>query len=198
MTSPLFSDMLFVSGGSSGGGGGGGESTKVDNLTINKNGAGGSIQTVGQREKNKNAVTYDWIGTLSEYQTAVAGGNIPSTYTCYITDDTVAEGTPAGPNLVQLTDTETITLEDNTIYNASSAIVSLTITIPTGIDNTFISEVDFSTGSSLPQFIVSGTVLWSGDSLDGNGDFEAQVNSRYVIMFTFDGVNNIALVKKTV
>ena len=191
----LFNKALF-GGKSSSGGGSGGQGYPPDNRTIALN-SNDELYAYGLKQKNGGYV-YDWIGSLSQYQQAVAGGTIQSDWMCYITDDTVAEGTPAGPNLVQLTDTETITLEDNTIYNASSAIVSLTITIPTGIDNTFISEVDFSTGSSLPQFIVSGTVLWSGDSLDGNGDFEAQVNSRYVIMFTFDGVNNIALVKKTV
>jgi hypothetical protein len=195
MTSPLFSDMLFVSGGSSGGGGGGGGDTKTDNLTINKNGAGGSIQTVGQREKNKNAVTYDWIGTLSEYQTAVAGGNIPSTYTCYITDDTVAEGT-SGVNVVDFaTASESVTLEDNTIYNGGE-MTSLTITLPTGINNAFMSEVDFSTGSSAIQFTVTGTITWLGD-VDNQGDPDIQTSSRYVIMFSYDGVNFVGLVKKT-
>ena len=195
MTSPLFSDMLFIQGGGGSPSPGPSGDVKTDNLTINKNGAGGSIQTVGQREKNKNAVTYDWIGTLSEYQTAVAGGNIPSTYTCYITDDTVAEGT-SGINVVELeTASESITLEDNTIYNGGE-MTSLTITLPTGVNNAFMSEVDFSTGSSAIQFTVTGTITWLGD-VDNQGDPDIQTSSRYVIMFSYDGVNFVGLVKKT-
>lgn len=175
------------------GGGGGGSDLQPDGKTITK--SGGKIQTVGFREKRNNDYYYDWVGTASQYSAAVAGGTIQSNWMCYITDDTVAEGT-SDVNVVELeTASESITLEDNTIYNGGE-MTSLTITLPTGVNNAFMSEVDFSTGSTAPQFVVTGVINWLGD-VDGQGDPDIQVSSRYVIMFSYDGVNFVGLVKKT-
>ena len=189
----LFRKALFGGTLNSGGGGGGGGETPIDNKTITK--SGGKIQTVGFREKRNNAYYYQWIGTVSQYQQAVAGGTIQPDWLCYITDDTVAEGT-SGINVVDFaTASESVTLEDNTIYNGGE-MTSLTITLPTGINNAFMSEVDFSTGSSAIQFTVTGTITWLGD-VDNQGDPDIQTSSRYVIMFSYDGVNFVGLVKKT-
>ena len=62
-------------------------SPDVDETTITYN-ASDKLQASGALNRRNNTAKYDWIGTLSEYQTAVAGGLIPANYICYITDDT--------------------------------------------------------------------------------------------------------------
>ena len=65
--------------------GGGGTNVLVDNETIIKNNED-IITTVGVQSKTGD-VLYDWIGTLYEYETAVAAGTIQENWVCYITDD---------------------------------------------------------------------------------------------------------------
>ena len=57
-----------------------------DDVTINLN-ASDELQAVGQIELNDNTATFDWIGTLAEYEAGRLDESIPDTYICYITDD---------------------------------------------------------------------------------------------------------------
>lgn len=58
----------------------------IDELTINKN-SEGKTEAVGTKEKNKDSVKYDWIGTLEEYTQQLNSGKIKDTWVCFITDD---------------------------------------------------------------------------------------------------------------
>ena len=192
MTQPLFSDMLFISGGSSGGGGGGTGDVKIDNVTITKNNSN-KLQAVGQIEKRANNYTFDWIGTYSEYSAGISGNTIPSNYICYITDDTVAEGTSATA-VVSISSGDTVALESNTIYNGGE-LSSISLTFPTTLDNSFLCEIDFTSGSTATTlaYLPSGTTIkWFGDDIQTENNvksFVPETNKRYTIMFSYDGVN---------
>ena len=63
---------------------------QIDNLTINEN--AGKLQTVGQRNI-QGEVTYNWVGTRSEWEEGRNNNTIPDSYLCYIVDDnTETEG----------------------------------------------------------------------------------------------------------
>lgn len=56
----------------------------IDNVSLTR--VNGAIRSVGNYTINNNFMN-EWIGTASEYDTAVAGGLIGEYTTCYITDD---------------------------------------------------------------------------------------------------------------
>lgn len=58
----------------------------IDTTTITLN-ASSKLQSSGQIEKNASVTTYDWVGTLAQYNTGRSNNTIPDTYVCYITDD---------------------------------------------------------------------------------------------------------------
>ena len=63
---------------------------QIDNLTINE--TDGKLQTVGQRNI-QGEVTYNWVGTRSEWEEGRNNNTIPDSYLCYIVDDnTETEG----------------------------------------------------------------------------------------------------------
>ena len=69
-------------------GGGGSGNVDTDNVTISKN-TSDKIQAIGTKNKNSTGDTenlYDWVGTLSEYNTQQIETLHPE-WICYITDD---------------------------------------------------------------------------------------------------------------
>ena len=76
---------------------------------------------------------------------------------------------------------------DNAIYNAGE-LSALTITLPDLMDAGFISQVNFTSGSTATQLTAPNTIVWTGDDLD-DGVFVPAANRRYVVMFHYDGVN---------
>lgn len=70
-----------------------------DNSTINTN-PSGDLQALGNLNRNTSTAKYDWIGTLSEYNTQVGNGTIQSNWVCFITDDNGSfvpvDSTPVG------------------------------------------------------------------------------------------------------
>lgn len=68
--------------------GGGGGTVNVDGATISQD-ASGVITTIGIKTKS-DAIKYDWVGTLEEWETGRANQTIPDDWFCYIIDD----GTP--------------------------------------------------------------------------------------------------------
>lgn len=78
-------------------------------------------------------------------------------------------------------------VEDNAIYNAGE-LSALTITLPGLIDTGFISQFNFTSGSTATQLTAPNTIVWTGDDLD-DGVFVPAANRRYVVMFHYDGVN---------
>lgn len=78
-------------------------------------------------------------------------------------------------------------MADNTIYNAGE-LSALTITLPDLIDAGFISQVNFTSGSTATQLTAPNTIVWTGDDLD-DGVFVPAANRRYVVMFHSDGEN---------
>jgi hypothetical protein len=84
-------------------------------------------------------------------------------------------------------------IADNEIYNAGT-LTSLTITLPNTITADFISQVNFTSGSTATVFTAPNTILWCVGSLT-NSTFTPSANKRYTIMFYSDGVNVIGIVQ---
>lgn len=94
--------------------------------------------------------------------------------------------------IVDSTDTVySITLEDNTIYNNTSAgVTTLTVTEPSGtIDSNFCSEIVFTSGSTATTVTPNANIMWIGDNVSETQGFVPRANCRYLIMFTYDGIN---------
>lgn len=91
-------------------------------------------------------------------------------------------------SVVTLTGTSvTQELVDNTIYQGSE-LSSLTITIPTGITPVYISQINFTSGSTPTTLTAPNTIVWFGDDIT-NDVFVPVANKQYVAMFYYDGMN---------
>lgn len=78
-------------------------------------------------------------------------------------------------------------IADNTIYNAGE-LSALTITLSNTINADFISEIDFTSGSTATTLTAPNTILWAGDDLTSNV-FAPAASKRYTVMFYSDGVS---------
>lgn len=91
-------------------------------------------------------------------------------------------------SVVTLTGTSvTKELVDNTIYQGSE-LSSLTITIPTEITPVYISQINFTSGSTPTTLTAPNTIVWFGDDIT-NDVFVPVANKQYVAMFYYDGMN---------
>lgn len=88
--------------------------------------------------------------------------------------------TPTGSSVTQ-------ELADNTIYQAST-LSSLTITLPNGLTPDYISQINFTSGSTATTLTAPNTIVWFGDDLTNNV-FVPTADKQYVVMFYYDGVN---------
>lgn len=101
-----------------------------------------------------------------------------------------------GYTQVSFADAATITLLNNAIYNASAAISTLNITLPTTANADFIAEIVFTNNATSSAVITpSATIKWVGDDCDEDYTFTPLVNYRYTIFITYDGLNWIGNVR---
>lgn len=78
-------------------------------------------------------------------------------------------------------------MKDNYIYNASE-LTALTITLPQSVGPDFISQVNFTSGSTPTTLTAPSGIDWTGDDIGSNGQFAPKENRRYVVMLYSDGV----------
>ena len=101
-----------------------------------------------------------------------------------------------GYTQISFDDAATITLLNNTIYNASSAISTLNITLPTTANIDFIAQITFTNNATSSAVITpSATVKWVGDDCDEDYKFTPLTDYRYTIFITYDGLNWIGNVR---
>lgn len=137
-----------------------------------------------------------WVGTEAQIQGAIQGGDIGSDDFCVTTDGPyyATEAT-----ITALSATDSITLADNTIYNGSTQ-TSLTIALWAAPTVASISQIVFSSGATETSVSFPGTINWLGDDLIYDAILQKFIfgpvaNKRYTIMFYYDGVNTVGIVK---
>lgn len=86
-----------------------------------------------------------------------------------------------------------LTLDTNTIYNCSNAMDAIEIAFPLLDEVTYISQLNFTSGSAATSFTSPSTMFWHGS--DVTTTFEPVEDKRYSIMFYFDGVNYHGIVQ---
>lgn len=93
-----------------------------------------------------------------------------------------------GPFVYNVTDGDSVVLQANSIYNAGT-ITTLSLTLPTNGDMSFIAQLSFTNNSTSSATITPSTTMkWIGDDCIENV-FTPQTNYRYTIMITYDGQN---------
>lgn len=121
-------------------------------------------------------------------------------FTCTITDASTyswqrLDVQPTGKEEVVTVSASTLTQElaDNTIYNAGT-LTALTITFPATPTASYISQVNFSSGTTATALTAPVDVVWSGDDIVSNV-FVPDVSKRYSVMFFYDGVSMCGIAK---
>ena len=77
------------------------------------------------------------------------------------------------------------TLANNTIFRGGET-ATLELLVPSSLDNTFICEVDFTSGATATAFTMVDNVKWRGDDIT-DGSFVPVANKRYSVLVWFDG-----------
>ena len=134
-----------------------------------------------------------WEGTEAEIQSAVQGGQMGPNDIAFSTDgpEYLTEST-----VEALDATDSITLADNTIYNGSTQ-TSLTIALWSTPAVTSIAEVVFTSGTTATTLTYPNTIKWLGDDISANV-FTPVASKRYTIIFYYDGVETVGVVKGVV
>ena len=102
--------------------------------------------------------------------------------------------TPERQDTIQtLSATASITLADNTIYNGGEQ-TALTIALPATADVSFICEIDFTSGTTPSTLAYPNSIKWFGTDVSG-GVFVPTTSTRYTLLFYFDGVHYVCIVK---
>ena len=73
------------------------------------------------------------------------------------------------------------------------AVKSITLTLPAEIHDDYISSVIFTSGETVPTVIAEGIIM-CGDECD-EGIFEPEMDKRYTVIVSYDGVNVIGDVR---
>ena len=87
-------------------------------------------------------------------------------------------------------------IASNTIYNCGE-LTALTVTLPSTLEIDYISQINFTSGSTATQLTAPATIVWDGDSIDTNGLFVPEANMRYTVMLYSDGSNILGIVRGT-
>lgn len=82
--------------------------------------------------------------------------------------------------------TAEVTLADKTIFRGAE-MASITVTLPDNFSDTFLCEIDFSSGEEATAFTIADTVKWTGDDI-ADGAFVPMTNTRYQAMIFYDGL----------
>lgn len=93
----------------------------------------------------------------------------------------------------ELDATDSITLGDNTVYNGGEQ-TSLTIDLPAASAANFICEVVFTSGSTPTTLSYPNSIKWDGTDVSG-GVFVPVASKRYTVIFYYDGVEYVGIVK---
>lgn len=146
---------------------------------------------------------YRFLINHSSYELMLRGLNARPYYNDTNTTLALSSDVPTTPSdigaepatsVVSLADASTITLASNTIYNGST-LTSLTIQLPSGVDNAFTSEIDFTSGATATTFTYPNTLKWiEGDDVN-NQIFTPAVNKRYICMIIWDGTQFVGTVR---
>lgn len=84
-------------------------------------------------------------------------------------------------------------LASDTIYNCGE-MSSLTITFPEDVDEKYISQVNFTSGTTPTTLSAPEGTIWRGSDVDSNG-FTPAANKRYCVLFFYDGTSMRGLVQ---
>lgn len=76
-------------------------------------------------------------------------------------------------------------LASDAIYNCGET-TSITLTLPATMDAKFISQLNFTSGSTPTSITAPNTVVWLGNDITG-GVFVPVANKRYCVLFFHDG-----------
>lgn len=94
-------------------------------------------------------------------------------------------------SIVTLT-TASTQLATNTIYNGGE-LASVTLTLPATVPADFITQVEFTSGTTPTSFTAPATLYFNGDACDG-GVLTPVASKRYCIMIISDGSNVLGFV----
>ena len=137
-----------------------------DDVTINLN-SSYEIQTVGQIELNDNTATFDWVGTLAEYEAGRLDESIPDTYICYITDDYSTANSVVTD--VQFNGNSVVTdfvanITDSNIRSVAPActVITASDTTATLVANTTYAHAVSSSGCTYTLTTPSSASVYSG------------------------------------
>ena len=98
------------------------------------------------------------------------------------------------PALVASADTSiTQELATETIYNYGE-LTALTITFPSTLTASYISQVNFSSGATETALTAPVDVVWSGDDIVSDV-FVPDVSKRYSVLFFYDGASMCGIAK---
>lgn len=98
------------------------------------------------------------------------------------------------PALVTSADTSiTQQLATETIYNYGE-LTALTITFPATPTASYISQVNFSSGTTATALTAPVDVVWSGDDIVSDV-FVPDISKRYSVLFFYDGASMCGIAK---
>ena len=141
---------------------------------VSVHGVVGITPNTGTSNPNLGSSTYKWANVYTKKLNNGADIAIPTT-----------GGTMALESNVVALSESTVELATNTIYNAGE-MATLSIAFPTA-DETYVSQLNFTSGSTATAFTAPDTVKWIGDDVT-DGAFIPATNKRYAIMFYYDGI----------
>ena len=84
--------------------------------------------------------------------------------------------------------TAAIELENNKITDFSGEMVSLDVALPSVMQIDYISQINFTSGATATEFTTTDAIKWFGDDVE-NDAFIPASNTRYSILFYYDGLN---------
>lgn len=120
--------------------------------------------------------------------TPTVGDAITITYTAETTSYAWQKVDTGGSQVITISDsTLTQELANDTIYDCGE-LTALTITVPATMDAKYISQVNFTSGTTPTALTAPNTIKWKGDDLTG-GVFVPVASKRYAVLFFTDGVN---------
>lgn len=169
--------------------------TQVDDVTITKD-DNDVITSIGVLTKS-NSYLYDWIGTLEEYNTAVANNTIQSNWLCYITDDyeeeDYSEEFAQKANIIWYPDKD-IYYKNNQYLKCDKQTLTINgdLTLKIGeLTKTFYDTESYTITSLLD----TGTSLTAGKDyciyLTNTGNLVVSLNSTYPTNYTEEQVRKI-------
>lgn len=125
--------------------------------------------------------------TQAQYDTAVQGGVIGENELSFITDGSLSTViTVSGSTVTQ-------ELTSDIIYDCGE-LSSLTITFPATLNAGYVSQINFTSGTTATTLSAPAGTIWRGTDVDSNG-FAPVASKRYCILFFYDGVNMRGLVQ---